>query len=211
MKSPPRILLMGGSGSVAALDRLVPARGRLVSSWLRVIEIGGRCLSSKLSTMLVAETLGPPMQMGPTRRSTPLSPARGPSEEGTWHPVSLPLVPDLANGFRGLCHRRSHRHPVPSKGLGWTAPGRSPSLPFPLHPAVPRPIFRDGPSPGAGTISGRSLRSRLLGERPGEPADGCVASRSSRTIPLRRTEVLCMAISKTARTVAAIPIGFEFS
>lgn len=86
----------------------------------------------------------------------------------TWRPVSLPLVSTPKNGRRGLCHRRSHRHPVPSDGLGLAAPGRSPSLPFPLHPAVPRPVFRDGLPPGAGTLSGRSLRRRLLGERPGE-------------------------------------------
>src|SRR5689334_10463786 len=72
------------------------------------------------------------MQMGPTRRSTPLSPARGPSEEGAWRPVSLPLVANPKIAFRWRCHRRSHRHPVPSGG-GFRSEDRA------LHPAVPRP------------------------------------------------------------------------
>jgi len=140
------------------------------------------------------------MQMGPTRRSTPLSPARGPSEEGTWHPVSLPLAADPKTAFRWLCHRRSHRHPVPSDG------GLDPKIRA-LHPAVPRPVlachsplapqFRPKPKCLAWRATG-SIRPMVAS-----------LSRSSRTTDLHRTEVLNMTISKTARTVAAIPIWFE--
>ena len=77
---------------------------------------------------------GRQMQMGPTRRSTPLSPARGPRERGTWHPVSLPLKADPKTVFRWLCHRRSHRHPVPSDG------GSDPKV-ISARPAVPRSEF----------------------------------------------------------------------
>ena len=106
-------------------------------------------------------------------------------------PSVVAVVPDPRIGFVRLCHRRSHRHPVPSSRLGLAAPGRSPSLPFPLHPAVPRPIFRYGLSLPAHPLRPKPSRLppwRVAGEnRPMAALLRVLLKRS----PLRWTEILC--------------------
>ena len=123
---------------------------------------------------------------------------------GTWRPVSLPLVRDPKIDFRWRCHRRSHRHPVLSDG--WSGS----EDPF-------RPIrrFRDRSFRMASRrwrrIPGRSLEA-LPDERPG------LTDRWLRCFAFLSNDRSCFEpkfaarpISKTARTVAAIPIRFEIS
>lgn len=145
------------------------------------------------------------MQMGPTRRSTPLSPARGLPEGSAWRPVSLPW----AMRSEDRLPRALSPALAPASGsFGWWVRG----------PKIPR-----SPSVGSETghsvvvfrrwrrIPGRSLEA-LPDERPGlaDRWQRCFAF-LFKAIGLLRTGVLCKAIWKTARTVAAITIGFEFS
>jgi hypothetical protein len=139
----------------------------------------------------------PSMQMGPTRRSTPLSPARGsrrilgaqcrclpsPVEDRFGRALSPALAPASGSVRRSVRIRRSF--PVP--------PGGS-ETGLPLASRLER-LHR----------SGRSLRdASSASDRRNRPM---VASgwRSSRTISSLPAEALCKAISKTALTVAATP------
>jgi hypothetical protein len=121
----------------------------------------------------------------------------------TWHPVSLPSGCNLAIASSGLCHRCSHRHPVPSDG-GCR-------------------IRRSLPGPPGGSETGFPLLVshlerlrfpaeaflRLLGERPGQPADdGNAFAFFSNDPPCAGPKSFAGLVSKTARTVAAISIGF---
>ncbi len=83
----------------------------------------------------------PQMQMGPTRRSTPLSPARGPFRRKVLGaqcrcrlaPIRRTVSSGSVTGARtGIRFRR--------------AVGRDPKI-LSVHPAVPRPNFPGGPSP----------------------------------------------------------------
>lgn|GEM_PF-4960900 len=123
-------------------------------------------------------------------------------KKGTWRPVSLPSGPDPRTGFVGLCHRCSHRHPVPSGGWsGSEDPFRPPGGSETGLPGGSSPLVLQRPA--------EAFRCQPLAKRRERPADGCVASRSW-LVALLRTEVLNTASLKTARTVAAISIRFEF-
>ncbi len=80
-----------------------------------------------------------------------------------------------------LCHRCSHRHPVPSSGRsGSEDPSR-------FQTAVPRPDFHWSPASN-GCIPPAETFAMPPRRATGRPADGDWVWRSSRTISLRRAE-----------------------
>ena len=97
--------------------------------------------------------------------------------KGTWRPVSLPSGSNLAIG--------PVLRPVSSGSVTGArtgirfrrAVGPNPKI-LSVHPAVPRPVFRDGPLPPILHRPAEAFRCQPLAKRREKPADGCVASRS---------------------------------
>lgn len=120
----------------------------------------------------------------------------------TWHPVSLPLGHRSFDWALRRCHRRSHRHPVPSGGWSgpegpFRPPGGSetglPWWPFASNGCALRPKPSNAPS-APGRKSGRWRR--------------CFAFLSN-DLPCVGPKPSAWPVSKTARTDAATPIRFE--
>lgn len=164
-----------------------------------VKDVGEWRVRSASSTARRGEILGPKCKWGRPERSTPLSPARG--SRGILGTQCRCLPFPVETGSVGLCHRRSHRHPVPSDGRSGSED------PFLCRLAVPRPISLAPASNGC--IVPAEAFATPPRRKTGQTGRWWFRRRSSQTIPLHPTEAFRKAISKTARTVAAISVGRE--
>jgi hypothetical protein len=168
-----------------------PGADRQVSGWWDPLLRGTRAAS------LVT-------QMGPTRRSTPLSPARGSPKRNLAPSVVAVEHPVLRPASLRRCHRCSHRHPVPSHGRFRSEDRAGPSAGSETGPSV------GGPAPITSCEVWVRVRaealSRLHGERPGEnrPMAALLSRSSLGGLTCAGPKSFACQATKAARTVSAI-------